>query len=91
VAAPDPGGVFQSDAHRRTLAHLDVPGGEPMQTDALFDRMRSDVGTDFADEAELSEVLDDLEADGYAGLTTAGWKQTKRGAAALVAPPGGEE
>jgi hypothetical protein len=79
----DPGDVFAFDAHRRVLAHLEVPGGNPMDTAALFERLVPDVGTDFADEGEVVEVLKDLEADGHASETKAGWKQTKRGHEAL--------
>lgn len=79
----DPGDVFASDAHRRVLAHLPVPGDDPMDSGALFDRMVPDVGSDFADEAEVGEVLKDLEADGHATELKAGWKQTKRGHDAL--------
>ncbi len=79
----DPGGVFDSDAHRRVLAHLDIPGGDPLDEAALYERMAPDVGTDFSDGDELVEVLKDLEADGLAGKTKAGWKQTKRGHDAL--------
>lgn len=83
----DPGGVFASDTHRRTLGHLPLPGAEhdPTSVEDLFERMAPDVGTDFADEAELAEVLSDLEADGYAEKTAAGWKQTKNGQALLNA------
>jgi hypothetical protein len=80
----DPGGIFDSDAHRRTLAHLHT--GETFTVEDLLERMRSDVGTDFGDEAELAEVLSDLEADGYATKTKDGWKQTKKGLGALNAP-----
>lgn len=79
----DPGGVFAADAHRRVLAHLPVPGDTSMDLDALFERMGPDVGTDFSDSDELAEVLKDLEADGHAGESKAGWKQTKRGHEAL--------
>lgn len=92
----DPGGVFESDAHRRVLGHLPLPGDDPIalyDPDAerpsrvsLFHRMVPDVGTDFADSDELAEVLADLEADGYAASTAAGWKQTKKGHDALKAP-----
>jgi hypothetical protein len=85
----DPGGVFASDTHRRTLAHLT---SDAMSLEDLYTRMIPDASTDFDDEAELAEVLSDLEADGYASETAAGWKQTKRGLDALNAPvPEAEE
>lgn len=77
----DPGNVFDSDAHRRVLGHLTAD--EPMDAGALFERMVPDVGSDFDDQAEIHEVLKDLEADGYATETKAGWKHTKRGYEAL--------
>lgn len=79
----DPGGVFDTDVHRRVLAHLPVPGGDPVDLGGLYVRMAPDVGTDFSDGGELGEVLKDLEADGHANETKAGWKQTKRGHDAL--------
>jgi hypothetical protein len=78
----DPGGIFESDTHRRTLAHLPLPGDKGTTLVDLYERMRPDVGTDFEDEGELADVVADLEASGYA----AGWKQTKKGLDALNAP-----
>ena len=92
----DPGGIFESDTHRRVLAHLPLPGDDPIALYdpyaerptkvSLFHRMIADVGTDFADENELLEVLYDLQSAGYAGETKVGWKQTKKGHDALNAP-----
>lgn len=85
----DPGGVFDTDAHRRTLAHL--ASDQAFSIEDLYERMQPDVGTDLADEDELNEVLSDLEADGYATQTKDGWKQTKKGLDALNAPVPEEE
>lgn len=82
----DPGGVFESDAHRRVLAHLPLPGDDPTSVADLLERMLPDGATDFVDENELADVLDDLAASGYAGSTKVGWKQTKKGLDALNAP-----
>jgi hypothetical protein len=85
----DPGGVFASDTHRRTLGHLTLD--DPFSVEDLFERMVPDVGTNHEDHAELVSVLEDLEADGYASNTQAGWKQTKKGLDALNAPVGSED
>jgi hypothetical protein len=100
----DPGGVFDSDTHRRVLAHLPLPGDAPIaayddsgserdnRRASLYHRMVPDIGTDLEDEAEVVSVLEDLEADGYAAKTKDGWKQTKKGQEALSAPvPGSED
>jgi hypothetical protein len=79
----DPGGVFDTDTHRRTLGHLT---DTPMTTEDLLDRMKPDNDTDFDEEDELTSVLEDLEADGHATKVADGWKQTKKGLDALNAP-----
>ncbi len=81
----DPGGNFASDVHRRTLAHLSVPGGDPTNVETLVERMAPDASTDL-DEAEAVEVLEDLEADGDASQSEDGWKQTKAGHKVLTGP-----
>jgi hypothetical protein len=78
----DPGGVFASDTHRRTLGHLTA---DPMTVEDLFHRMRPDVGTDHADTTEVEAVLADLEADGYVEQTDGGWRMTAMGLDALNA------
>lgn len=100
----DPGGVFDSDTHRRVLGHLPLPGDNPISVyddtaasererrrSSLFHRMQPDQGTDLGGEDELTDVLDDLEADGYASKTKDGWKMTKKGLDALNAPVPGQE
>lgn len=83
---PDPGGIFASDTHRRVLAHLPVPGGDPTSVEDLAVRVAPDAFTNFDSPDELEDVLLDLEGDGHAGNTKAGWKQTKKGADALNGP-----
>jgi hypothetical protein len=86
----DPGGIFDSDTHRRTLAHLPLPDDDVAafysRYGSVLERLKPDVGTDLADEQEADDVLADLEADGYATQTKDGWKQTKKGLEALNAP-----
>lgn len=97
----DPGGIFESDTHRRVLAHLPQPDDPPIAVYnpdvarpsrvSLFHRMIPDAGTDLADQEELESVLADLEASGYAAQADEGWRQTQAGLDALNAPVPGEE
>lgn len=88
----DPGGVFESDAHRRVLGHLPLPDDDPTEVGALVERVAPDDDTPFSDPSDegdlegVVEVLKDLEADGYASELKDGWKQTKKGLEALCAP-----
>lgn len=97
VYLADPGWVFESDAHRRTLGHLPLPGEPAMAvalegTDvrtlrrtSLVHRMEPDQWTDL-DAAALTEILADLEAAGYAAQADGGWAMTQAGLDALNAP-----
>lgn len=84
--APDPGQVFASDTHRRTLGHLSVPDLR-WNTADLYARMVPDKDTDHADEQEVIEVLSDLEADGYVDNSPDGWAMTAAGLTAIQAGP----
>lgn len=84
---PDPGGVFDSDVHRRVQANVPNPDDNPLPVeDLMTDRVARD---DFLDltEDELVEVLKDLEAAGHAKQLKDGWKNTPDGFAALTGPP----
>lgn len=81
----DPGGNFASDVHRRTLGHLPLPTDDPLDVEALVERMAPDEPTEL-DADEATEVLQDLEADGHATQLKDGWKQTKAGLDTLNAP-----
>ena len=96
---PDPGGIFDSDTHRRVLGHLPPPGEEPMaafndtetsprvlRRVSLLHRMQPDTGTDLADADELEAVLADLEADGDAAQNDLGWVMTQAGFDKLTGP-----
>ncbi len=83
MRAPDPGGVFDSDVHRRVLGH--VPLDEHMSTEDLYNRLAPDEHTPVGFD-ELPEVLKDLEAEGFASMAKDGWKVTKRGLDQLNAP-----
>lgn len=88
--APDPGGVFASDAHRRVMAHLPNPDDDPVSVESLIvERINRDPHTlaHFASAVEVAEVLNDLEADGYAKPLKGGWKNTPDGFAVLTGPP----
>lgn len=90
MSAADPGGIFASDAHRRVMANLPNPDGDPMSVEELIrDRINED---DFAlahlqSIEEVEDVLADLEADGFASESQKGWKNTKAGFEALTGPP----
>jgi hypothetical protein len=88
---PDPGNVFDTDAHRRVMAHLPNPDDDPVPVDVLIaERINRDPHTlahfDAAD--EVVDVLEDLEADGHAKQLKHGWKNTPDGFDLLTGPPG---
>ena len=85
-AVADPAGVFPSDAHRRVLAHLPVPGDDPTAVDALLARMATDGQTDFAEAEDLRDVLEELANAGDATGTKAGWRMSKAGFEKLTGP-----
>jgi hypothetical protein len=88
--APDPGGVFASDAHRRVMAHLPNPDDDPLPVeDLIAERINQDVHTlrHFGEATEVVEVLEDLESNGYAKKLKGGWKNTPDGFDALTGPP----
>jgi hypothetical protein len=89
VSAPDPGGNFASDTHRRTMAHLPNPDDDPLSVDDLVELR---IGRDqhfpkFDGADEIAEVLKDLEADGHAKKLKHGWKNTADGFTVLTGPP----
>lgn len=88
--APDPGGVFASDAHRRVMAHLPNPDDDPISTEDLInDRINRDPHTltHFRAADDVVSVLTDLEADGHAKQLKNGWKNTPAGFDVLTGPP----
>jgi hypothetical protein len=91
----DPGGVFESDAHRRVLGHLPLPDDD---AEAFYERNESTaverVQTDAAlelDGDEVESILSDLEAEGYATQAAEGWQMTPAGLEALQAGPTADE
>lgn len=56
----DPGNIFESDYHRRLLAHLPKPDEDPMAVDSLFYRMLRDEG--FPEEG-LEELIQTILSD----------------------------
>lgn len=87
----DPGGVFVSDAHRRTLGHLGRRASQGYTVDELLERMRADEHTSFVESAELAAVLADLEREGLAAEAASGWHMTTRGFDLLTGPVAGDE
>ena len=87
---PDPGGNFQSDAHRRIMAHLPNPGDKPITPDDLIlERINRDPHTlaHLTTAAEVVEILWQLKEDGHAKELKAGWVNTPSGYDLLTGPP----
>lgn len=83
--SPDPGGIFDSDAHRRVLAHLPLPSEDRTKVIPFIGRVAEDVYTDIT-EVELVSILGDLDTDEYASQDESGWKMTQEGLNALTGP-----
>lgn len=97
---PDPAGVFESDVHRRVLAHLPEPNGKIGWTaPALLIRISPDKHTPlppvddigFADTtaglAALEDVLGDLKSDGLVKYHAGGiYEQSQKGFDLLTGP-----
>lgn len=85
--APDPGGVFASDTHRRVLSHVPDPGADAMGLHPLGHRISPDPHHGLAHVDDLQAVLDDLEAEGFVkkGKDDT-YITTDEGMAALAAP-----
>jgi hypothetical protein len=86
---PDPGGQFASDVHRRVTAAL--PEGKALDADGLLQQLGHDSNVPFDPErsgsdAELEDVLKELEGEGLASSTKDGWKGTKAGFELLTGP-----
>lgn len=85
--ASDPGGVFESDTHRRVLSHVPDPGFEPMALHPLGHRLSPDPHHGLQHVDDLQSVLDALEASGYVSKSEDGcYISTDEGMAALAAP-----
>lgn len=86
--APDPGGRFASNVHRRVTASLTTPDEDvAFAPDRLFVRMIDDRGTDFANQDELVAVLGDLEEDGLVEQPEHGlYRMTHAGFELLTGP-----
>lgn len=83
--APDPGGIFASDAHRHVLGHLPTPDAEyGWSNEVLALRLApslSPIGGEFL------QILDDLRDKGHVEEPVAGvWRMTERGYGALTGP-----
>lgn len=90
---PDPGGHFDSDAHRRVMAHLPNPDDDPISVaDLITERINRDPHAlqHFQDANQVQAILDDLDADGHAKQLKNGWKNTKDGFDVLTGPPSDE-
>jgi hypothetical protein len=88
--APDPGGHFASDAHRRVMAHLPNPDDDPISVeDLIVERINKDPHTltHLSSADQVTDILADLEADGHAKKLKDGWKNTPSGFDVLTGPP----
>lgn len=85
---PDPGGIFDSDYHRRVLAHL--PQDSPMTLEDLHARMLPDEETNLEDPSAVEPILEDLIADGVAEKHGDGYRMNTRGFEALTGPRAAE-
>lgn len=83
LSLPDPGGVFQSDVHRRVLAHMPEPGEDESNMSLLKDRLDSDIWFTYPEaEVDLARVVADLIDEGFAD----GIIMTQEGYDALTGP-----
>ena len=88
--APDPGGNFASDAHRRVMAHLPNPDDDPIsEYDLVVKRINADphLLAHLGDAAEVVAILGELEEEGHAKQLKSGWKNTTEGFELLTGPP----
>ena len=74
---PDPGGNFDSDTHRRVLAY--VWNDEAQEFGELAQKIGEDPYHELESITDLTDVLKDLEAEGYVSESKKGWKRTKEG------------
>lgn len=84
----DPGGIFESDAHRRVLAHLSRPqDNEGYTVEALLHRLEDDGPTNFTETYELQAVLNQLVEGGDAVEHDGGiFQQSEQGFDKLTGP-----
>jgi hypothetical protein len=83
---PDPGGIFASDAHRRTAGHLPQPEEDPISVAALLARLKADEMTQVGDELTLTQILESLAGEKRAESAGGLWRQTVKGHADLSGP-----
>jgi CRP-like cAMP-binding protein len=89
MSGPDPGGIFASDAHRRTQGVIPAPDADSLSEDGVVARVDNDDYNDL-DADEVNEVLQDLEASGYVTQADGSWAATERGYDLLTGPPAEE-
>ena len=87
MSAPDPGGAFATDVHRRVMAALPNPDDSAQTVEELVEGRIADDDHLDADQTEVEDALQDLEADGHATQSKSGWKNTKSGFELLTGPP----
>lgn len=83
---PDPGGNFASDEHRRVLAAVNNDDIERVPFEVVADRVIRDDQLNLS-QADILEILKDLEADGDVNRTDEGYDSTEMGQEALQGPP----
>jgi hypothetical protein len=85
---PDPGGIFESDAHRHLAGHLPAPSEDPVSLAALVERVHADPVLALVDESGLVLLLEHLANSGHTkgSKSNSLWRQTDSGSEALSGP-----
>lgn len=78
--------MFESDTHRRVLAHVPLPGDPPQALHPLGARISPDRHHGLSHVDELEAVLGDLETSGYLCREDGCYCMTDAGLEALQAP-----
>lgn len=78
--------MFESDTHRRVLAHVPLPGDPPSELHPLGARISPDRHHGLSHVDELEAVLGELEASGYLSCDGGCYCMTDAGLEALQAP-----
>lgn len=83
--APDPGGIFASDAHRHVLGHLPTPDSEyGWSNEVLALRLHPSLSVYGG---EFLPILADLEAAGFVEEPVpSAWRMTQKGYEAITGP-----
>lgn len=87
---PDPGGNFESDAHRRVCGLIPVPEDDSQTLTHIWARCLFDDHNQVPDEVALAEIIQDLLLAGLVEKVEGGIRQTSKGYDLLCASVEGE-